>query len=372
MYGEKSQNSSGRKVSLLNDERSPSKNPDQRIDNRARKPTSSKSSSMSRDDCATSSTRNSASPGISPATPQLVRLNSLSSDSVGAQSSQSPMTPPNYPFESLEHSKTSTPYFTYPRPNGIHNYPTMPQAQDPAAQPYYHAPPHRANEYEMDDEYSELSRSSLQPLQTQFPYNNAALAVNSSPSSHTTPAVTPSTSAPANSTTSTAKTLKKKYPCPHASRFSCPDTFTTSGHAARHGKKHTGEKNIRCPTCNKAFTRKDNMKQHERTHKNGRVEEVAPSTVGSKSSSSASTGTRSRRQTLPSDSRVAFAAPDDQTAMDLDYQAGRHLDGIHSMSRSDFADVPMGSTSGRSEEDGEGESPGLDALATAATEMVDS
>ena len=31
----------------------------------------------------------------------------------------------------------------------------------------------------------------------------------------------------------------------------------------------------------------------------------------------------------------------------------------------------MGSMSGRSEEDGEGESPGLDALATAASEMVD-
>ncbi len=47
----------------------------------------------------------------------------------------------------------------------------------------------------------------------------------------------------------------------------CQATFTTSGHAARHGKKHTGEKGVHCPVCNKAFTRKDNMKQHERTHK---------------------------------------------------------------------------------------------------------
>ncbi|KAK5104240.1 hypothetical protein LTS08_002127 [Lithohypha guttulata] len=47
-----------------------------------------------------------------------------------------------------------------------------------------------------------------------------------------------------------------------------PSTFTTSGHAARHGKKHTGEKGVHCPVCDKAFTRKDNMKQHERTHKN--------------------------------------------------------------------------------------------------------
>lgn len=33
--------------------------------------------------------------------------------------------------------------------------------------------------------------------------------------------------------------------------------------------------------------------------------------------------------------------------------------------------IRMGSMSSRSDEDGEGESPGLDALATAASEMVD-
>ncbi|ETN36465.1 uncharacterized protein HMPREF1541_08743 [Cyphellophora europaea CBS 101466] len=58
-----------------------------------------------------------------------------------------------------------------------------------------------------------------------------------------------------------------KYPCPYAQSHHCSATFTTSGHAARHGKKHTGEKGVHCPVCNKAFTRKDNMKQHERTHK---------------------------------------------------------------------------------------------------------
>jgi hypothetical protein len=60
---------------------------------------------------------------------------------------------------------------------------------------------------------------------------------------------------------------KNKYPCPYAASHNCHATFTTSGHAARHGKKHTGEKGVHCPICNKAFTRKDNMKQHERTHK---------------------------------------------------------------------------------------------------------
>ena len=370
MYGENSHDSSGRKVSLLNDELSRSKSNRPRLDDCRRKSISSSPSSMSREDYTTNSSRNSASPGFSPTTPQLVRSNSSSSDSLGTQSTPSPMTPPNYPFEPLEHPKTSTPYFTYPRTNGTHHNPAMPQAQDPAAQPYYHPAPHRINEFEMDDNYSNLGRSSLQPIQTQFAYNNTDLALNPSPSSISSPAVAPTTSTPTNASPSTVKPLKKKYPCPHAARFSCSDTFTTSGHAARHGKKHTGEKNVHCPTCNKAFTRKDNMKQHERTHKNNRVE-ATTSAVGSKSSSSISAGTRTRRPTLSNDPPTPPASLDDPSAMDLDYRTARHLDGGLSMHRSEFSDAPVGSTSGRSEEDGEGESPGLDALATAASEMVD-
>ncbi|KAF2094589.1 hypothetical protein NA57DRAFT_80389 [Rhizodiscina lignyota] len=63
---------------------------------------------------------------------------------------------------------------------------------------------------------------------------------------------------------------KNHYPCPMAKQYNCPDYFTTSGHAARHAKKHTGRKDAVCPECNKAFTRKDNMEQHRRTHQNGR------------------------------------------------------------------------------------------------------
>jgi hypothetical protein len=63
---------------------------------------------------------------------------------------------------------------------------------------------------------------------------------------------------------------KNQYPCPLAKQFGCNDFFTTSGHAARHAKKHTGKKDAFCPECNKAFTRKDNMEQHRRTHQNGR------------------------------------------------------------------------------------------------------
>lgn len=79
--------------------------------------------------------------------------------------------------------------------------------------------------------------------------------------------------------TETAKMTKKnKYPCPYAASHACTATFTTSGHAARHGKKHTGEKSVHCPVCNKAFTRKDNMKQHRRTHRSPTDEPASPPT----------------------------------------------------------------------------------------------
>lgn len=66
------------------------------------------------------------------------------------------------------------------------------------------------------------------------------------------------------------KSKKNTYPCPLAKEYNCHDYFTTSGHAARHSKKHTGKKDAICPQCNKAFTRKDNMEQHRRTHRDGR------------------------------------------------------------------------------------------------------
>ncbi|KAK6380631.1 hypothetical protein LTS17_004831 [Exophiala oligosperma] len=81
------------------------------------------------------------------------------------------------------------------------------------------------------------------------------------------PSLQPLASSTSPTTSAAAPAKKNKYPCPYAQSHNCQATFTTSGHAARHGKKHTGEKGVHCPICNKAFTRKDNMKQHERTHK---------------------------------------------------------------------------------------------------------
>lgn len=82
----------------------------------------------------------------------------------------------------------------------------------------------------------------------------------------------------------TAPTTKKKnsYPCPVSKQYGCNEFFTTSGHAARHAKKHTGKKDAICPECKKAFTRKDNMEQHRRTHSSvrGQAKAAAASASG--------------------------------------------------------------------------------------------
>ncbi|MCJ1364078.1 hypothetical protein MMC16_003187 [Acarospora aff. strigata] len=154
----------------------------------------------------------------------------------------SPITP-TYPFEPLEQPSTVDPYGRcYP----TSTYP-VPQPGEHAELPYYQLS--TSNESLPEDRYDGV-RSDSQSTTFRSP-SEAAAPLDPQAASKAAP-------------------KKNKYPCPHAQRFNCTDTFTTSGHAARHGKKHTGEKNILCPDCNKAFTRKDNMKQHQRTHQSRR------------------------------------------------------------------------------------------------------
>jgi uncharacterized Zn-finger protein len=60
----------------------------------------------------------------------------------------------------------------------------------------------------------------------------------------------------------------KRYPCRYKDSHGCDKSFTTSGHASRHSKIHTAEKAVHCSFqgCQKKFTRADNMKQHLETH----------------------------------------------------------------------------------------------------------
>lgn len=95
---------------------------------------------------------------------------------------------------------------------------------------------------------------------------------------------------------------KNSYPCPLSKQFNCAEYFTTSGHAARHAKKHTGKKDAICPECGKGFTRKDNMEQHRRTHNNGRNGTHHNSTSSASSNntaSSASSSSSAATKTVP-------------------------------------------------------------------------
>ena len=378
---------------------------------------------------------------------------------------------PQYGFEPMDQQmkreQGQPPYYNQfaQRTNG---YPAI---QDPIPQPYYNLSTQQAlprmSDFTMGDEatfqtsqpqhqlpqhhqhHQAQQRTTLQPLQTQLqnPYATDLLPTSpyhsqqtpqtqpnlTSPTSATTtasaslPPITTATpltktstaspTAPSSATTATTPTSKngpssttnkKKYPCPHAIRFHCTDTFTTSGHAARHGKKHTGEKNILCPTCGKAFTRKDNMKQHERTHKGSgagggggergvgsRGSSVVGSPVvgnaggggGRKGSMSNTNSGAGGGMDIDSPSASASASssgiarprrPQIKSELSeimegIDREGGRVIedgdaDGMAVGNVGVNGNGPLGMGEG-GEEDGEGESPGLDALATAASEM---
>lgn len=209
-------NSAGRKISLLNDHESP-------VPTLTRLP-SFTPSLRSR----TSSYATSTSSIGSPPTPQLVRSNS--SDSMDM--TPSPITPD---FSANDHEQFSHPGFFA----GQHHQSQQPKEMD-------------SNGFQM------LPFRQAQPQPQSVYYAQQALPQH--------PGVAP----PPVAAAATARPRKNQYPCPLAKQENCNDFFTTSGHAARHSKKHTGRKDAICPECNKAFTRKDNMEQHRRTHKGGR------------------------------------------------------------------------------------------------------
>ena len=432
-------NSRGQKVALLNS--APSYFARLSLHSR----TSSYSTSTSRDESSTTSvpalshrhpssssaaktTSTLASPALSGVrTPQLVRFDSSSSQT--SLQTPSPMTP-DYPFEPLEQQKTLTPVVPYYRVDGPYYAPSPQLPVQLAPDPnlvYYDTSLEKSNDLLMQDGiYPALPINNI-PIQPQY----AQLPLDQSiPVSPQQPAILPAAAIvpipiPAIATetmSSEAKSpVKKKYPCPHATRFGCYDTFTTSGHAARHGKKHTGEKNIHCPTCNKAFTRKDNMKQHERTHRQESGTTTTPSLRASASSSSSITASEMKeahsaqrkrqklarargpsvpaslvsneqqspsmdemdddeddveeaptqtshvqvepaRMAMPSRPQIRRANPTESLGQNhhLRITSPRGWDGRPSFDRTVSGDT----------QDGEGESPGLDALAMAASGML--
>ncbi|KAL9107847.1 MAG: hypothetical protein Q9187_008373, partial [Circinaria calcarea] len=312
-------NASGRKVSLLNDE-PPTYFSYPRPKSHSYSRKSSCSTQMSRDESNSPLTSTKPSPTFSAtATPQLSRFDSTSSQ--GTLHTPSPMTP-NYTFEPLDQTKTVTPSRDpYYRPNGPY-YAPMPQMQDAASQPYYNLALRQANDLLMEEPYPSLNEAQIQ---THFAFPPSELVTPISPQSGLQSPLTaiPAAAGPATPTVATSSnpksSIKKKYPCPHAQIYSCADTFTTSGHAARHGKKHTGEKNIHCPTCDKAFTRKDNMKQHERTHKTGSDSSSSSKTptIATVASSTSLVSSESRENQNASRKRIKTAPSDSTTVAPL-------------------------------------------------------
>jgi len=194
----------------------------------------------------------SSTPSLSPQTPQLVR--SSSSDSRGFQT-PSPLTPSYGSFD------------------------------QPTCHPHSAAPPHlcyllHAAHGKMDDQHASMyppipdaaaALPSAYPMPPQLPVQPLQHQPQQHYRASNSPASEPSRVSTVSVTSNNKPPPKKNhYPCPMAKQVGCTDYFTTSGHAARHAKKHTGKKDAFCPECNKAFTRKDNMEQHRRTHQNGR------------------------------------------------------------------------------------------------------
>ncbi|KAF2433908.1 hypothetical protein EJ08DRAFT_18118 [Tothia fuscella] len=210
-------NSSGRRISLLNEEAS-----------------SAKSRPLMTSLPLHSRTSSIVSYNSSPPTPQLVRSNSSESSTMMNQS-PSPVTP-SFDFDpgsQQQHKQDDISFFL---PPSDQSHPSQYPLINNGAAHFYPAPP---------------ANIAPQPQMYQAQPN-------------------PDTDSRSQPAANSKPPKKNQYPCPLSKQFNCQDFFTTSGHAARHAKKHTGKKDAFCPECNKAFTRKDNMEQHRRTHQNGR------------------------------------------------------------------------------------------------------
>jgi hypothetical protein len=263
-------NSSGRKISLLNDSSLSDVGP------LVAKPSHHSSfatiHSHSHQQYHNSHSRVSScasTPALSPQTPQLVR--SYSSDSRGF-ASPTPSTPSFASFRdhvayfNQRHSQQQY-YLANARTAKMDDpslsmYPPLDNSLTMAA-PYQ--VPTQVIQQQLHQQQLQLQQQQQQQIQ---PQPHMLYRASTSPSSE--PSRVSTASANSNNNAKAIAPKKNQYPCPMAKQYTCNDYFTTSGHAARHAKKHTGKKDAFCPECNKAFTRKDNMEQHRRTHQNGR------------------------------------------------------------------------------------------------------
>ncbi|KAL8641817.1 MAG: hypothetical protein Q9226_008581, partial [Calogaya cf. arnoldii] len=173
---------------------------------------------------------------------------------------------PEYSTDALDLQNKSAPYFAHAQPTRSNGqlYLNIQPTQNPFATPHQ---PHRLDmtDTATSNGVGAFNQQALLNLPPPLPYPTLEPSMTASsavgppalhhqPTSPTTvisptKAKSSSHSASTQTNSNSSPTIssgppKKKFPCPHATRFSCSDTFTTSGHAARHGKKHTGEKSV--------------------------------------------------------------------------------------------------------------------------------
>ncbi|KAI9844385.1 MAG: hypothetical protein M1837_005586 [Sclerophora amabilis] len=182
------------------------------------------------------------------------------------------------PTPALDRSDSMSTNTDSPKTPGWMLGPAQDSRSDPAALSIQHpivqshVPSQRHSQGSLSDGRSPTSYHPPPIYTSNSPYSLSLNGIPPSPYGQLSPATGPLQSSPSPPSTpatpvaSGFKPVVKKYPCQFAKEYDCPETFTTSGHASRHGKKHTGEKNVKCPKCDKTFARKDNMKQHLKTH----------------------------------------------------------------------------------------------------------
>jgi hypothetical protein len=215
--------SSGKQVSLLNDESAPLQSSRPVF----RNPECATHTSMVR----SHSNSSGISTASSPRTPGLLRSDSY--DSQTTNDPVSPITPVFLTDYERQQSYTSAGFFKG----------TAPQYQQQERVAYEY--PYPANQHysmSMRPQFADSRTSSYAEPQTydEDPYGNHNASERGT----------------------------KRYSCRFRDSHHCEKTFTTSGHASRHSKIHTAEKAVHCTyqNCQKKFTRADNMKQHLETH----------------------------------------------------------------------------------------------------------
>jgi hypothetical protein len=245
------------------------------------------------------SSRASTTPSLSPQTPPLTRSDSSDSRVFGTPS---PLTPAQHSFHhrqpSHDHQQAQQ-YFLVQHRYGKMDDPAMTMYPPPDASNLAMPANPYAMPAQMPSHIAPPVQQPMQPMQQQQQQQQQQQLYRSSNSPSSEPSRVSTVSAASNNARPVAP-KKNQYPCPLSKQFNCADYFTTSGHAARHAKKHTGKKDAFCPECNKAFTRKDNMEQHRRTHQNGR---------GASRTSGSSDDSKIKKSTKPAPKKTVKAEP---------------------------------------------------------------